>query len=74
MTDKSNEITIKIDIAEADMASVLKHVEAIIIGEVFERTYNKSETATLLNLSRTKVQRVLQEAFGGKYRKIKTKK
>lgn len=74
MNTKSNEIIIKIDLNEADLASTLRHVEALIIGEIFERTYNKSETAKLLDLSRSKVQKVLETAFNGKYRKINRKK
>ena len=74
MNTKSNEIVIKIDLNEADLGSTLRHVEALIIGEIFERTYNKSETAKLLDLSRGKVQKVLETAFNGKYRKINRKK
>ena len=74
MKNTTNEITITINLKEDDLGSTLKHVEALIIGEVFERTFNKSTTAKLLDLSRGKVQKVLDTAFNGKYRKINRKK
>lgn len=77
MENKTNEITITINFKEDDLGSIgsiLKDVEALIIGKVFERTFNKSTTAKLLNLSRGKVQKVLGTAFNGKYRKINREK